>query len=48
MDGLLIEPVWNRNSVEISDKNAFKLLIEPVWNRNRLAKAASDVAVGTF
>ena len=35
-DVLLIEPVWNRNSVSATRKEAGRqLLIEPVWNRNR-------------
>ena len=34
--GLLIEPVWNRNSVGwLIQSVTCSLLIEPVWNRNR-------------
>ena len=34
---LLIEPVWNRNAVKLSDAAILeKLLIEPVWNRNTI------------
>ena len=33
--GLLIEPVWNRNTVNsIQELRGYSLLIEPVWNRN--------------
>ena len=32
---LLIEPVWNRNIIEmVCDWAGAHLLIEPVWNRN--------------
>ena len=33
---LLIEPVWNRNFVNLTDYDYQRmLLIEPVWNRNK-------------
>ena len=33
--GLLIEPVWNRNTFDFTDTVLeVRLLIEPVWNRN--------------
>ena len=37
-DGLLIEPVWNRNGRSgIAFDGTYFLLIEPVWNRNQSA-----------
>ena len=34
-DTLLIEPVWNRNGLELDRRQSEALLlIEPVWNRN--------------
>ena len=49
--GLLIEPVWNRNSRKgLITFIIFKplLLIEPVWNRNALESSAGILRMLTF
>ena len=41
--GLLIEPVWNRNTVlGIKKADIAVLLIEPVWNRNDTEHPPTD------
>ena len=37
--GLLIEPVWNRNDLDVFAVvgRTLSLLIEPVWNRNAMS-----------